>query len=67
MGKSNTGIDSIPAERPKIESVRIETPLGALESDSGNHMLDVLTIGAILIVIFMFKKMYFGKKCQCGK
>ena len=33
-------------DRPKkIESVRIETPLGNIESDSGNHLIDVLTIG----------------------
>ena len=61
MGKSNTGIDSIPAERPKLESVKIETPLGTLESDSGNHIADVLSITAILIILYMFKRMYGGK------
>ena len=61
MGKSNTGIDSITAERPKLESVKIETPLGTLESYSGNHIADVLSITAILIILYMFKRMYGGK------
>ena len=48
-------------ERVKVESVRVETPFGALESDSGNHMADVLPISAILIILYMFKRMYIGK------
>ena len=48
--------------RKKIESVRIETPLGSLESDSGNHTVDVLTIGAFILVGYLLKRMYFGSK-----
>tara|TARA_R110002020_G_scaffold343_1_gene1769 strand:- start:10514 stop:10666 length:153 start_codon:yes stop_codon:yes gene_type:complete len=47
--------------RQKIESVKIETPFGSMESDSGNHAADVLTIVALLIIIYMFKRMYLGK------
>ena len=61
MGKSATRIDSISAERPKIESVKIETAFGSIESDSGNHIADVLSITAILIILYMFKRMYSGK------
>tara|TARA_R110002020_G_scaffold107738_5_gene250064 strand:- start:222 stop:371 length:150 start_codon:yes stop_codon:yes gene_type:complete len=46
-------------DRPKIESVRIETPLGNIESDSGNHLIDVLTIGGIIILVLTFKRLYF--------
>ena len=35
-------------DRKKIESVRIETPMGNLESDSGNHFIDILTIVGII-------------------
>tara|TARA_R110002020_G_scaffold45737_2_gene130636 strand:+ start:1079 stop:1249 length:171 start_codon:yes stop_codon:yes gene_type:complete len=48
--------------RPKIESFRVETPLGVLESDSGNHCIDV---ASIIVVILFFGlgraiiKMYF--------
>ena len=48
-------------ERVKLESVRVETPFGTIESDSGNHMADVLTITAILIILYLFKRMYIGK------
>ena len=48
-------------ERVKVESVRVETPFGTIESDSGNHMADVLTITAILIILYLFKRMYMGK------
>tara|TARA_R110000824_G_scaffold265992_2_gene454915 strand:+ start:920 stop:1069 length:150 start_codon:yes stop_codon:yes gene_type:complete len=35
----------------KTKSVRVETPLGTIESDSGSHLID---IGTILIVIAFF-------------
>ena len=43
--------------RKKIESVRIETPLGSLESDSGNHFLDVGTVLFIVVVLYALKKL----------
>jgi|TARA_Y100001938_G_scaffold143884_1_gene217422 hypothetical protein len=48
-------------ERNKVESVRLETPFGAIESDSGNHSVDVITIGALIIVLYICKKIYFGR------
>ena len=47
-------------ERKKLESVKIETPLGTIESDSGNHFMDVATVLGIVIVLMIFKKMYFN-------
>tara|TARA_R100000808_G_C2049775_1_gene85826 strand:- start:39 stop:218 length:180 start_codon:yes stop_codon:yes gene_type:complete len=52
----------IAGEPKKIESVRIETPLGAIESDSGNHAADVATVLGIVIVLYIFKRLYFGRK-----
>ena len=46
-------------ERSKIESFRVETPLGALESDSGNHTVDVLSVGAVMILMYIFKRLYY--------
>jgi|TARA_Y100000004_G_scaffold40790_1_gene44204 hypothetical protein len=35
------------------KSIKIETPVGSIESDSGNHFLDLITI--IIVVIFLRK------------
>jgi len=35
------------------KSIKIETPVGSIESDSGNHYLDLITV--IIIVIFLRK------------
>jgi len=48
--------------RKKIESVRIETPLGNIESDSGNHFIDVVTIVVIILIVMAFKNLYFKGK-----
>tara|TARA_R100000808_G_scaffold1532_1_gene6950 strand:- start:368 stop:562 length:195 start_codon:yes stop_codon:yes gene_type:complete len=38
------------------KKMSIETPMGTLESDSGNHYIDVLSI------IFVIAVLYVGKK-----
>ena len=38
------------------QSIRIETPMGAIESDSGNHVTDSATIVIIILVLYMGKK-----------
>ena len=43
------------SERKKIESVRVETPFGNLESDSGNHMLDVVTVVGVIGLLYLGK------------
>ena len=50
--------DTLIQERPKLESFRIETPLGAVESDSGNHTVDVVSVVCIIIVLYLIKKIY---------
>ena len=49
-------------ERSKLESFRVETPMGALESDSGNHMVDVISVVGVIILIIILKKALFGGK-----
>jgi len=48
----------IPITRDSLMSKKmsIETPIGTLESDSGNHYIDVLSI------IVVIGAMYVGKK-----
>ena len=42
--------------------LKIETPIGSLESDSGSHTIDFLSIVAIIAIIFIGKK--FMDKCS---
>ena len=53
------------AEPPQAKSIKIETPLGSLESDSGSHIIDVVTVVFVISVLYMGKKMidkYFRKE-----
>jgi len=57
-------------EHKSLEKIRIETPVGAIESDSGNHMMDGLTIVILILALYTGKKIvdkYFKKKCCCRK
>ena len=60
-------IDSVKhAPYKMIEpKIRVETPMGAIESDSGNHIMDGITVVAIILVLYVSKKLidkYFRSK-----
>ena len=38
------------------KKIRIELPGGAIESDSGSHLLDVLTVIVLIGVLYVGKK-----------
>ena len=38
------------------KKMSIETPIGKIESDSGNHYLDVLSIIVVIAVLYTGKK-----------
>ena len=40
----------------KPQRVKIETPIGSIESDSGNHFVDIASVMLIIICVLMFKK-----------
>tara|TARA_X000001382_G_scaffold130367_2_gene124991 strand:+ start:2266 stop:2451 length:186 start_codon:yes stop_codon:yes gene_type:complete len=40
------------------KKMSIKTPIGTIESDSGNHTLDVMSI-AIIICVFIFMKKFY--------
>ncbi len=37
----------------KTQKVRIETPIGAIESDSGNHLVDIGTVVLLSFVLYL--------------
>ena len=52
-------IDYLTAGEPKkIESVRIETPMGNIESDSGNDLIDLISVLFIIVIVLLFKKLW---------
>ena len=49
----------IPITRDSLmaKKLSIETPMGTIESDSGNHYIDVLSIIFVIAVLYIGKKM----------
>ena len=45
----------------KTQRVRIETPIGAIESDSGNHLVDIGTVFILSVALYFIIR--FIKKC----
>ena len=41
--------------RERQDKISIETPYGTIESDSGNHFLDIATIVIIILVCAILK------------
>tara|TARA_R100000152_G_C6782309_1_gene219850 strand:+ start:36186 stop:36323 length:138 start_codon:yes stop_codon:yes gene_type:complete len=39
------------------QRVKIETPIGSIESDSGSHFIDVLTVLLVIVVIYFLRKL----------
>ena len=42
-------------EMPK--KIRLEIPVGAIESDSGNHIIDGITVVSIILALYLGKKL----------
>ena len=43
------------AIRERQEKISIETPYGTIESDSGNHLVDIGTVVLIILVCALLK------------
>ena len=41
----------------KPQKVRIETPIGAIESDSGNHLVDIGTVLGFVVFLYLIRKL----------
>ena len=51
--------DTLTTEQPPIyRKFKVETPVGTLESDSGNHIVDVITIIGVIAVLYAGKKLF---------
>ena len=46
--------DPVRIVQPKV---RIETPIGAIESDTGNPFLDGIMVVAVISVLYIMKKL----------
>jgi len=47
-------IDDSKAIKPK--KIKIETPIGSVESDSGSHTIDILSVILIIVLVYISKK-----------
>ena len=49
----------IPITRDSLTSKKmsLETPIGTIESDSGNHYIDVISIIGVIAVLYIGKKL----------
>ena len=42
----------------KPNQFKIQTPVGSVESDSGNHLVDVVSVLFIIIAVIVFRKLW---------
>ena len=40
----------------EVKKMRIETPIGSLESDSGSHLIDVGSIFILAVSLYLLKR-----------
>ena len=45
----------IAGEPKKLKKFSVETPIDKLESDSGNHFVDVISVVGVIAVLFIGK------------
>jgi len=60
MNKESIIEDSTLAAMPptkSIQKLKIQTAIGTIESDSGSHLIDVLTIVGVVLVVYVGKKL----------
>ena len=39
------------------KKMSIETPIGKLESDSGNHFIDIISVVGVIAILYIGKKL----------
>ena len=49
--------EPLMVQPPKTESIKVETPIGGIESDSGSHIVDIITIVGIIVMLYVGKKL----------
>ena len=48
--------DTLIEQPPVYKKMSIETPIGKLESDSGNHFIDIISVVGVIAVLYIGKK-----------
>ena len=48
----------------KPQRIKIETPIGSIESDSGNHLVDIGTVFMLAVSLYLINK--FCRFLYCG-
>lgn len=51
----DNNLDTLQVKQPK--KMKIETPIGSIESDSGSHTIDFLSVILIVGIMFIGKKL----------
>ena len=46
------------SEALKPKKIKIETPIGSVESDSGSHTIDILSVVIIIGLLYIGKKIF---------
>ena len=41
----------------KPQQFKIETPIGSVESDSGNHLVDVGSVVLVVVIVYIISKL----------
>ena len=41
----------------KPQQFKIETPIGSVESDSGNHLVDVGSVVMVVVIVYIISKL----------
>ena len=65
MENSEQIIEDTTLVTKSVQRLEIETPLGSIKSDSGNHLVDIFTIIGVVLVLYIGKKLidnYFKDK-----
>ena len=45
-------------EELSVKKFKLETPIGSVESDSGNHLVDVASVVGAVLLIYLVKKLF---------
>ena len=48
-----------PVQQDTLQSKKmsVETPIGKLESDSGNHFIDIISVVGVISILYIGKKL----------
>ena len=44
-------------QKKQPKKFKMETPMGTLESDSGSHFVDVISVVGVIVVLYIGKKL----------